>query len=200
MLPFPHANHGAGGFLIGGAAVHVGSGKRDTGAGAGAIPLPPEASPFDILFVAGATVSGGAGEPFQSVSPGHARPIQHADIIGSLVLSTAPSVWALYRGPFALAFRQTATASGAGPLLPGITKASNCGGLILVGLGNASTTAPPSVGAPFTTRHTTSSGAFGPFWMIADLLDPDAYVNGTPIPMGGSSNGSTTGFLIEMLY
>lgn len=177
----------------------LGSGQRNYGEASGAFSLPAGALSGDLLFIFGASCSGAAG-PFTSGGAGVYRLLTGGDLVASLSL-TGPGVWALYRGLFSVAtVSQIGSPGGTSPPIPGFTKSTNCAGLLFAAITNASATAGPTVGAPFTQRHSINTGGIGVFMGFGDLEDPAAYVDGTGVPMGISSNGYTTGYILEARF
>jgi hypothetical protein len=197
MLPFSPLTHGRQ--PPPNLMQRLGTGKRDYGAPSGGFSLPAGAQSGDLLFIFGTTCSGAAG-PFTSRGGGVYRLLVGGDLIASLSLD-GPGVWALYRGLFTVAVvSQISAPGGSSPAIPGFTKSPNCAGLIFAAWTNASATAGPTVRAPFTQLHSINTGGIGVFMGFGDLEDPAAYVDGTGVPMGISSNGSTTGYILEARF
>ena len=197
MLPFNPLTHGR--LPPPNLMQRLGSGQRNYGAASGAFALPASAVAGDLLFVYGTSVGGAAGG-FTSAGAGSYRLLSPADLTASLSL-LSEGVWALYRGLFSVATVSTITApGGTSPTIPGFTKSANCAGLLFAGTTNSSATAGPTVAAPFSQLHSISPGGAGVHIGFGDLQDPAAYVNGAGIPMGISSNGSTTGYIMEARF
>lgn len=177
----------------------LGSGQRNYGAASGAFSLPAGAQAGDLLFVFGTSVTGAAGG-FASAGSGSYRLLSPADLAASLSLNS-PGVWALYRGLYSVSLVSSISApGGSSPSIPGFTKSPNCAGLLFMGDTNSAATAGPTVGAPFTQLHSISPGGAGVHMGFGDLQDPSAYVNGAGVPMGVSTNGATTGYILEARF
>ena len=197
MHPFPHPHFGLRRPPL---PQFIGAGSIS--AGPAPLALPPAAQPGDVLLWSTLLgyVTGGAGPAIGgSVIAG--RRLTVADFAPGVFTMQDRVVWCVYRGIFAATLRTSRSAVG-DVMLPGITKAANCAGLLVTGKTNAPTGSWPNVTAPLTHRIGVQDGGLGSGVSMGDLLDPSLYANGTELRFSGSTGfgSSTTAYLLELTY